>query len=401
MKKHTPERFSDDTVTYSDRLTGRTVRQLTTYRGHSSHPYFTDPCWFNDGNSFIFTSDRNGASNLFRYDLDTDAIHQLTDLSGVHRENERVFDYRPQGAWSESNKRCYYWWCNVLYELDVDTGDERTVYRAPDDVLPGIHATTSADGRYICNAMREKVERDVPSLEYPYHKFPELMPATPRTQILRIEVATGACETVYEEEHFITHVNHSPTLPEVLTFCHEGHWEHVKQRIWGLNISTGDVWKIRDQSDGRYSLGHEYWFADGRRVGYHGRPRPGVDAQHMYGFSTWDGSEVVERDFPFHSKHFASHDEHLIVGDGTPVGVDRNQPFIQLFRWDGADFVGPKVLAEHRCTFNHQHSHCHPRFSPDGSHVLFVSDATGYAQLYLAEVGDFDALPDLQVLSRA
>lgn len=136
MKDRTHSSFSDHPVTYSDRLTGRTVRQLTTYRGHSSHPYFTDPCWFNDGNSFIFTSDRNGMSNLFRYDLDTNAIHQLTNLSDVHRENERVFDYRPQGAWSEINKRCYYWWCNVLYELDVDTGDERTVFRAPDDRDP-------------------------------------------------------------------------------------------------------------------------------------------------------------------------------------------------------------------------------------------------------------------------
>ena len=29
-----------------------------------------------------------------------------------------------------------------------------------------------------------------------------------------------------------------------------------------------------------------------------------------------------------------------------------------------------------------QHTHPHPRFSPDGSRVLFTSDRTGEAQLY-------------------
>ena len=29
-----------------------------------------------------------------------------------------------------------------------------------------------------------------------------------------------------------------------------------------------------------------------------------------------------------------------------------------------------------------QHTHPHPRFSPDGSRVVFTSDKTGYAQIY-------------------
>ena len=34
-------------------------------------------------------------------------------------------------------------------------------------------------------------------------------------------------------------------------------------------------------------------------------------------------------------------------------------------------------------------------FTPDGSHILYTSDATGYANLYLVALRPFDELPDL------
>jgi oligogalacturonide lyase len=400
--------FEDGMFSYVDAVSERIIHRLTNYRGHSNHPYFTDPCWFNGGRSFVFISDRNGASNLFRYDFmehfqSGGKITQLTDLVGDTIENERVFDHRPQGAYSVSNNRYYYWWQNELFELDLESLHERTIYQAPPDKVLGIHATTSADGRYICNTIRDRIESDSPELEYPYFKFPELHPSRPFTQIIRIEVATGNTEVVHEDYRFITHVNFSPTLPQILTFCHEGPWNLVDQRIWGLNIETGQVWKIRPQTDNRYSIGHEYWFADGLHVGYHGMPRPGSDLHevHVYGYSKWDNSDNFETPFPFHSTHFAGNNEMMLVGDGTaavPTGAHWNvssQPYIQLFHREGSNYSGPKLLATHRCTFNHQHSHCHPRFTPEGTHVMFVSDATGYANIYMVEVGDYESLPDL------
>ena len=47
-------------------------------------------------------------------------------------------------------------------------------------------------------------------------------------------------------------------------------------------------------------------------------------------------------------------------------------------------------------TFNNQHAHCHPRFTPDGKAVLYTSDLTAYSNMYLVEVGEFDELPDLE-----
>jgi oligogalacturonide lyase len=210
-----------------------------------------------------------------------------------------------------------------------------------------------------------------------------------------VEVTTGKMDVIHEDQRFMTHVNHSPTQPDILTFCHEGPWHLIEQRIWGLNIQTGATWKICPQDDGRFALGHEYWFADGERIGYHGRPRSG-EGDHVFGYSTWDNSDPVEVRFPFHSTHFHSLDQSLIVGDGTPVNQGAKQPYIQLFKWDGEQYIGPKVVAMHRSTFNGQQSHCHPRFTPDGGSILYTTDLTGYANMYLVELPEFDDLPDLE-----
>jgi len=92
--------FSDPVFRYKDSLCGREIIRLTDYLGHSNHLYFTEPCWCNSNRSFVFTSDRNNQSNLFRYDLNTHAITQLTELEGTDR---------PTGCFSSANNRHYYW----------------------------------------------------------------------------------------------------------------------------------------------------------------------------------------------------------------------------------------------------------------------------------------------------
>src|SRR5665647_786436 len=178
---------------------GCRVRRLAHYLGHSSHLYFTDPCWVDGGQSFVFTSDRGNHSNLFRYDLDSGAATKLTDLTGTSIENERVFDNRPAGAFSTVNQKHYYWWQNALYELDVHTFDERLVWQAPPDKVVGIHGTTTADGRYVCTMVRDRIDPTEPSLEYPYSYFPALFEGRPLTQVIRIEVATGAMDVLHED----------------------------------------------------------------------------------------------------------------------------------------------------------------------------------------------------------
>ena len=69
--------FQDTIFRYTDSYSGREITRLTDYFGHSNHLYFTDPCWYDNDTSFIFTSDRDGKSNLYGYNL-ADLHHHPT-----------------------------------------------------------------------------------------------------------------------------------------------------------------------------------------------------------------------------------------------------------------------------------------------------------------------------------
>jgi len=59
---------------YRDPRTNVTVRQLTNYKGHSHHLYFTNSGWYDDDRKLLFGSDRENRTNLFSIDLETGEI---------------------------------------------------------------------------------------------------------------------------------------------------------------------------------------------------------------------------------------------------------------------------------------------------------------------------------------
>jgi oligogalacturonide lyase len=70
-------KWPSELTTYQDPMTGAPVRQLTRYLGHSSHFYFTHPCWYDAGRKIIVASDRENRTNLFGVDWVSGDITQL------------------------------------------------------------------------------------------------------------------------------------------------------------------------------------------------------------------------------------------------------------------------------------------------------------------------------------
>jgi oligogalacturonide lyase len=71
---------------YLDPLTGSRVRQLTDSSAEDYHLYFYNPSITPDGKYLIFISERTGVSNLFRLDLQSGLIVQLTDARPARAE---------------------------------------------------------------------------------------------------------------------------------------------------------------------------------------------------------------------------------------------------------------------------------------------------------------------------
>ncbi|TBL70776.1 oligogalacturonate lyase family protein [Paenibacillus thalictri] len=369
--------------TFQDAKSGVSVRQLTDYQAHNYHLYFTENGWYDGGKRLLFVSDRSNCTNLFSIELDMGRITQLTGLTEGCDFLSACLN--PQGT------KAYYKHRNTITEVDLATLAEKQLYEGPAGFQAG-QISVSADGAYVLTNLVEDLSHRIRTdLHSGYVGHREIMEARPLSRIVQIPVSGGEARTVVEERDWIGHVNPSPVHPHLLTYCHEGPWQLVDQRIWGCDAATGRTWPIRPRREELEMVGHEYWLESdeqsGGRIGYHGFRANGTG---FFGSISLDNTDMEETEFAFVNWH--AH------GDGDrQVIVDGRAPVQDLIYWRrGVDgFAQAKLLAEHRCSFHVQKVHAHPRFSPDGSKLLFTSDRSGYANLYLLDIPeDLDRLPD-------
>jgi oligogalacturonide lyase len=361
-----------------DPKSGARVRRLTDHKGHSYHLYFTNPGWWDGGRRLLFGSDRNNRANLFSIELDTGRITQLTDLEGDTRlQVACVNPVRPEA---------YFWHERAIAALDLESLRLRRLWPLPEGFRSSMLNCT-ADGRFVCACIVEDLSGrlSVP-LRYAYADFRPTWEAHPWSRIMRVAADGGGADVVWEEKAWIGHVNTSPKQAHLLTFCHEGPWDCVDHRIWGFDLRTGKAWQVRPREQGE-TVGHEYWHADGVHIGYHGQ---WPDGRRFFGVTRWDNAGRTEVDFPHETGHIHSNDFSLVVGDGY------KHPHMRIWRWNGESFDGPRVLCGHYSSSHVQEVHVHPRFSPDGSYVVYTSDATGYGNVYQVWVPPFDSLPPLE-----
>lgn len=365
-----------------DPLSGIALRQLTNYRAHSHHFYFTNPGWYDGGRRLLVASDRDNRTNLFGLELHSGQIQQLTDLNPLPLPREVEF---LRACVSGTGDEAYFWYGMELRVLDLHGLETRVIYRMEDGWDVSM-INCSADGRHVYASVSEDMSSRF-RVDYlrGYVGFRETWAARPLSQILRIAADGSGGQTLFEESYWIGHVNTSPTRNELLTFCHEGPWNEVDNRIWGMNVETGEVWKIRARQEEGEAVGHEYWHADGERIGYHGRR---VDGTQFIGHVRFDDTDPIETSFPGKTGHIHSNGPELIVGDGGNV--------VRLWQRQGDGYGAPRALCCHGSSMKIQQLHVHPRFSPDGTHVLFTSDVSGYGNVYLAEMPDVASLPEVK-----
>jgi len=371
--------WGSELVERRDPVSGARVRQLTNYLGHSNHFYFTYPCWYDDGRKIIIASDRENRTNFFGVDLASGDISQLTDLSPaagqVDAQSITVNSLREEAYLLQGN---------TLWALDLRTLGLRALLTVPPGYV-GKPANATADGTYVCTGYCQDLsDRFNVDLGHGYVGFHEIWAAHPHCVIVRISLESGASQVLFEDDSWLGHLNTSPTLPHVMTFCHEGPWDKVDNRIWGLDLQTGKTWKIRPTAPGEM-VGHEYWMPDGEHIGYHGRSATGP----MYGSIRYDNGDQIEAPFDYHCWHFHSHMLDLVVGDG-----DSQNPYLLLWRFKDQEFQGPKVLVWHRGSFHTQRVHLHPCFNAQGTQIVYTADPQGYGQVFVVDVPDFDTLPD-------
>lgn len=376
-KEYKSEKFS-----YKDSKTGKEVLQLTSGNSNNYHLYFTDNSFTSGDREIYFLSDRSSNKpeiyNIFKMDLETGLIVQVTDeKSGI---NHHFITKTPDSdliVYSVENK---------IKKVDVKTGQTGLIY----EERPGIDMLSpfiSGSRKYLGIARNESARLYAgPN----YSGFKETMYATKKSWVTLIYLDGSKVIDTYEDTHWIGHFQFSPDDDTIATFCHEGPWNLVHQRIWILDTVSRTVKPCFRQGEDD-TVGHEFWtrdgkiFFDNRKKGHDGtitsdRKQATIQAvetdQIPYvGLADKNGNVIKTIPMPYYCNHYHSNNDNtVLVGDEVDdlvlIDIKDDKPKLQ-------------TLCTHNTSWYTQRTHCHPTFSWGGDKILFASDRDGNCNLYI------------------
>lgn len=380
--------YPSEKRTYTDEKSGAQITQLTN-QGINYHFYFTENSFDLDGKTIYFLSNREHEGteicNLFKMDLDSGEMVQLTD-DPLGVEVGRITK-TPDGEYvayvTGSQLRLY----------NTKTGENKLLYEEKNHMLLQ-NLSFSCDKQWIGFNRNEDVDA-LPDGGPNYAGFKEKMFATKDGRVSVIRLDGSEFHDVFRDTHWLSHFQFSPDNPDIAMFCHEGPWNYVQQRIWMINMNTGDIWPCFRQTEDD-CVGHEFWAQNGdvifdnRRGGHDGTisnsksqvyASEHVSAEIPYfGFAHKDGTVYRKINMPFYCNHyFANGDLSMFAGDA----VDD----ILLIQPAEDGTAKMKILAHHNTTWHYQRSHCHPTFSWDGKKLLYAVDTDEWHDnLFLVDV---------------
>jgi oligogalacturonide lyase len=371
-----------------DPLTGRHVRQLTDSPAEDYHLYFYNPSVTPDGKYLIFFSERTGVSNLFRLDLESGAILQLTDAQPVRAEYWPFTDaVRGVGsclaALGNHGQEAFYFEGTDLFAVEIESLKRRQLLGLPADRRPSmLQASPSGETLVFAtwdeSLFMERSQRADAGEKFPDERFFQETTST----IMRVDAIRGQAEEVLCKEKFwINHVHVNPQNPDLILFCHE--YSESPDRMWLLNAADGTCAPIPGQGADEWYQ-HEFWSVDGRRVCFHG----GSLRDSTQGFCGWCSSDGTNYTKAYHFTSGRAYAHYNLHPDGQTMVTDgeaRPGCISKVHLIDGKQVF--EVLCRHDSyTFgDDQRCHPHPSFTPDGRQVIFTSNRTGTSNVYLTD----------------
>lgn len=375
---------------FRDEKTGRAIKQLTA-RCNNVHLYFTENSFDLRKPEIIFLSDRAAGEkrlphesplyNIFHMDLESGAMEQLTH------------ETKPVGSVTKTpdSSVVVYATGNQIKKLDMTTGTVSVVYDETGNYSLGA-PSIAGNGRYVAFCRNEKVGV-VSGPNYTGFKDRFFLVKDGRVTLAYLD-GSGWLD-IFKDTHQVGHFQFCPDDPTLGTYCHEGPWNLVTQRIWLLDFVSREARPCFRQAE-QDSIGHEFWtqdgliFFDNRGPGHDGTitsDRGQAVATHVavnentlipfVGLVDRRGELVRRIDMPFYCNHYhANPDNTILAGDDVDDLV-----LIDI----SGDEARLTTLCSHGTSWHTQSSHCHPTWSWDGSRILYASDRGGQVNLYLLD----------------
>ena len=364
--------------TFYDRCTGTRIRQVTAASALHHHPFFIIPAYDDAMQRLIFVSYRTGTPQIFAEERATGELRQLTDRPdlgewSVHpsRNGNAVFFTAGTSGW----------------RLDLETLEERELVNF-DVACKSKLAVKSA-----ATAMKEEgmvaAAMGTTALSHDDKWWAVKFNIGKESALAIVDTDTGKHDIILRRDS-IAHLQFCPDDADLLYYAGP-----LTDRVWVIHRDGSGNRRLYAQNVEKNEwITHETWIPGTRELAFVDWPRgvrcinvdTGLERQ-VTSFNAWHAISnpagtrmVADTNFPdigiqiFDPRDGVGEPQTLCYPDASSIGEHWNGPFPYA--------NGPiQVYAP-------QHTHPHPSFSPDGQHIVFTSDRSGYAQIYEATFSD-------------
>jgi oligogalacturonide lyase len=356
-----------ETRWHTDARTGARLRQVTDAPCIHHHPFFFVPAHDQAMRYLFFVSHRSGQPQLYA---------ELRTQAGGSGQLLQLTDHPDLIAWSlhptADGRHLLFTTARGAFRLDMETLQEELLHpfeRQPNQLEGMVGAamgttTVSCDGRLWAIPIRRQG----------------------RSQMLFIDLVHQRSHEALDNE-IIGHPQFCPDDPELIFYAGP-----MTDRLWIATADGRRHERLYQRESAAQWITHESWIVGTRELAFvdwpHGMQAIQVDTgerRTITRFPAWHAYPdpsgqrfVCDTNFPdiglhtFAARGPAEDGRLLCLSEASSVGSHWAGPFPYN--------DGPvKVYAP-------QHTHPHPRFSPDQRQVVFTSDRSGHAQVYECEV---------------
>ncbi|MCX6588778.1 MAG: oligogalacturonate lyase family protein [Acidobacteria bacterium] len=366
------ERWPAEHSLHRDRATGAWVHQLTSHASTNHATYFLQSSFTPDGRTMLFVSNRRGAWQLFAVtDFPTGEIIELTDGGSIHPfspafhpAGDRVFFVRGTSIWwlrlDTLAEGCVVdFGTGSMGECSFDASGEWMVAALRKDGQSGLAVgRTDGTGWHRIPFPRTVIHPQFHPTEPEWIEFAG--DPAPRMHRVRRDGTGLQCLYAHDNEEFVVHETFLGVAGQVI------------YTVWPRALRVMD-WRTREH---RTVAGFNAWHITPNRAGTAvlcdtNHPDEGI---FLVDVATGERrlvclSESSNGGSQWRRSRYGLSEDFAAAQSGTPRG--RALSWMEV----GTDTVyGP------------QWTHPHPSFSRDERSVVFTSDRTGHAQVYVAEI---------------
>jgi oligogalacturonide lyase len=365
---------------FADPLTGRPVTKLTPDGVLCHHPYFYNRMFTSNGRFLVYAREEEKQRRLYMLDLEQGDSRLLI---GKTAGDDALLAEDFGVNLSADEKSIFYCRGNSIIRHDLAGGGEDVLYTTPEGWNGYSNPSFSSDDRFIITV--EIRSKDAIRSTGGWDTFEPQWRAKPLCRLVLIDVEKKTPTVIHEEQLWLGHPQFRPHHNNDISFCHEGPATLIDARLWFIHADGSGMRCLHNQSRDEI-VTHEFWLADGSRLGYVYRKMKGAEPdltrhvdQKIFYVDTDQSREEFVMDCSIYCHSITSPDNVLMAGDGQ----DPEKPYIYLANLRDKTET---ILCRHDTSWksygNTQDAHPHPAFSPDGKKIIFTSDRDGLPGIY-------------------